>query len=282
VGKDPLFQIELAQHEVDYLHSVDSVHVNLLCELGITPIQARVYLALYNSGESTVRSLVENLHIHRADAYRAVQRLQSLGVIELAIGNPNKYSAIAPKEAVTMLTENLEKSMISLKKKALRLASSLEAHKEKGDDGETRQADQFFKLKSGETVIRSILALIGETGHEIREVASTDALKYHLTYGLADAERDAIRRGVSIRLVTDTKPVPVLRNYFKLVETRFLGDLSESLKFIIIDDKLVQIALAAQAKVKSEAFALTTNNKTLVRSLSTHFEELWKIARPIA
>jgi sugar-specific transcriptional regulator TrmB len=270
----------LSYETAEYLRGVDSVHVNLLCELGITPIQARVYLALYNSGESTVRSLVESLHIHRADAYRAVQRLQSLGVIELTIGNPNKYSAIPPNEAVAILTENLEKNMTSLKKKALRLVSLLEARKKTIEERETQQTEQFFKLKSGETVIRSILNLVGETEREIKEVASTDALKYHLTYGLADLERDAIRRGVSIRLVTDTKPAPALRNYVNLVETRFLKDLSESLKFIIIDDKLTQIALAAQAKVKSEAFALTTNNKTLVRSLSTHFEELWKTAKP--
>lgn len=259
--------------------AVEDPHVTLLCELGITQIQAKVYLTLFGMGSSSARSLVEILGIHRADVYRAIQRLQELGIIETAIGNPNKYSPIAPNETIEILTQRLERNIVSLKKRSFQFVKSLESQKDKPDEPETRQLEQFFKLKSGETVIKSILTLVSEAESEIREVASTDALRYHLAYGLADAESDAIRRGVRIRLVTDYRVKP-FRNYVNMVETRFFGDLGESLKFIIIDDKLVQMALAASAKVKSEALALTTNNKTLVRSLSTHFADLWKNSSP--
>jgi sugar-specific transcriptional regulator TrmB len=252
-------------------------HVHLLCELGLTPIQAKIYLRLFESGELSARSMADNLNINRVDVYRALQRLQKLGIVEVSIGKPNKFVAVQPKTATNLLVESLQRNLSDLSKKADFLSSTLQSMgQDKLIQRESETESTYFRLKNGESVIGSILSMTKQAKHEIRKVLTSRALGFHLLYGVLDLEREK-SSGVTTKIITDT-PSNVSSKYETFAQVRYAGELRETLRYIIVDDSMIIISLAANAVGPTDSVGLLTNNSTLVHALTKHFEETWTSA----
>lgn len=250
--------------------------IHLLCDLGLTPIQAKIYLSLLNRAALSARGLVDHLHINRADIYRALQNLQSIGIVETAIGSPNKYRCAPPKLVVKLLLESLSKNFQMLRAKANHLERALEVYSRRAEPPESdNEHDEFYRLKSGRVVIQNMLSTIGAAKSEVKKIVPVRSLSYHLLYGIMDLESGLISKGVKIRLITDVQ-TSALRDYTNLVRTKFAGTLNRVLQYIIVDERVALIRLAAKVSGPSDSVVLLTNNVTLTNSLSNHFEELWK------
>ena len=253
--------------------------IHLLCDLGLTPIQAKIYLSLLNRGALSARGLVEHLRINRADIYRALQHLQSNGIVETAIGSPNKYTGAQPKLVVKLLLESLSKNFQMLRVKANHLERALEIYSRRAVQPELdNEHDEFYRLKSGRVVIQNMLSTIGSAKSEVKKIVPVRSLSYHLLFGMMDLERNLISKGIKIRLITDVQ-TSALKDYTNLVDTKFAGTLNRVLQYIIVDDKIALIRLAAKVAGPSDSVILLTNNITLTNSLASHFEELWKTCR---
>lgn len=85
----------------------------LLLELGFTPSEAQIYLALVEQGPATIGELVKRTHIHTSVLYTAVQRLLQRGLITyVKKGRTKTFSAAEPKsllQRTQTLTEELNK-----------------------------------------------------------------------------------------------------------------------------------------------------------------------------
>jgi sugar-specific transcriptional regulator TrmB len=250
-------------------------HVQLFCELGLTPIQAKIYLTLFNSGELSARSMADSLNINRVDVYRALQRLQKLGMVEVSIGKPNKFVAAEPKIATSLLIDSLKRNLSDLSKKADFLNVTLESMgRTKKVHVETDAESSYFRLKNGEAVIGSITSIVKEAKHEIRKILTSRALGFHLLYGVLDIEQELGSRGVITKIITDA-PSDISQRYGSFAELRYAGDLRETLRYIIVDDSAIIISLAANAAGPTDSVGLLTNNSTLIHALTRHFEETW-------
>ncbi|MDG6996238.1 MAG: hypothetical protein JRN52_09980 [Nitrososphaerota archaeon] len=71
--------------------------------------QSRVYLYLLSNGSVSARNISEDPGLHRVDVYRKLRDLVKLGGgVEMYLGPPKNYVAIAPKVALTRLLSEME------------------------------------------------------------------------------------------------------------------------------------------------------------------------------
>jgi sugar-specific transcriptional regulator TrmB len=77
-----------------------------LRELGLSLLQAKVYLALVKLGtHSTVKAISICSKVARQDVYRTITELREFGLVEMVIGNPALFRAIPLQETVSILME---------------------------------------------------------------------------------------------------------------------------------------------------------------------------------
>lgn len=62
-------------------------------ELGLTSLQAKIYLALAQTGNATIRNIAKNSKIARQDVYRIMPSLQKLGLAEQIVVSPTMYKS---------------------------------------------------------------------------------------------------------------------------------------------------------------------------------------------
>ena len=71
--------------------------VQTLRGFGLTFLQAKVYLTLVRTGNSTVKKIAEKTNIARQEAQRVAAELQSLGLVEKLLVNPTEFDASSHK-----------------------------------------------------------------------------------------------------------------------------------------------------------------------------------------
>jgi sugar-specific transcriptional regulator TrmB len=89
--------------------------IETLSELGLSVLQAKVYLALCKLDEPTGRATAKAANVASQDVYRILAELQEKSLVEKIIDKPNKYRAIPLKEGIKVLLQRRDNQTIELK-----------------------------------------------------------------------------------------------------------------------------------------------------------------------
>lgn len=98
--------------------------IELLENLGLTILQAKVYLAIVNLEDATANEVAKLSKVSRPDAYRIIDQLSEWGLISKIISTPTKFQALPLKEAVSILFERRTIRFYKLKTKIKELIES--------------------------------------------------------------------------------------------------------------------------------------------------------------
>jgi len=89
---------------------------NLLQKLGLTRIQTRVFLTLVRFHELTGTEIAKHSGVSRPEVYRALGKLQNLGLISMKLKSPRSFSlSVPPKEALEILLLKFEDKIKNLR-----------------------------------------------------------------------------------------------------------------------------------------------------------------------
>jgi sugar-specific transcriptional regulator TrmB len=88
-----------------------------LTELGLTSLQAKVYLALAHLGESRASTLSRFSQVTRPDIYRILNELTDLGMVEKTMTKPLSLKATPLQQGIALLLERRNAKTLELKKK---------------------------------------------------------------------------------------------------------------------------------------------------------------------
>jgi sugar-specific transcriptional regulator TrmB len=77
----------------------------VLIDLGLTLTQARVYLALVESGPLKIATISKAANVARPDVYSTLSKLHQLGLVEKIIKKPLTYNAVPMREGLSLLLE---------------------------------------------------------------------------------------------------------------------------------------------------------------------------------
>ena len=95
--------------------------VETLTLAGLTVLQAKVYFALVRAGKADIKTISQHARLDRSNAYKTVESLQKLALVEKIIGLPHSYVAIPIEYCLKTLLEKKEQEYILLKTKSKKL-----------------------------------------------------------------------------------------------------------------------------------------------------------------
>jgi sugar-specific transcriptional regulator TrmB len=135
--------------------------VEALVDLGLTHLQAKVYVTLVSLGNATARDIHASSNIQRSDIYHVLSELEEKDLVERLIAKPTKFKPITPNEAVSTLLERRKEQTRALRKNATQALRELQ----NVDNGKTQALDmgsQFILLSKSKTNPSAHIDKLGE------------------------------------------------------------------------------------------------------------------------
>jgi sugar-specific transcriptional regulator TrmB len=255
-----------------------------LKHLGLSGIQARVYLTLIRSGRSSAKMLSKQSGVARPDIYRIMNYLQQLGIVQKIIANPVMFEATPIEHALSGLIDDKVEEIKSVKKKTQSLIRELKLkqnHKNINDSFEPN----IFLIPATKIALQKRKELIENAKYSINVISSWRHYKILLNSNFNELTKKAIDRGVKYRLVIETPKSKLPAEHHEAL--KILGNNGSSLKFAetnplniisIYDNKEVLILMSEQTDTNNSPL-LWSNNSSIVSIANCYFENLWKIAK---
>jgi sugar-specific transcriptional regulator TrmB len=253
----------------------------VLINLGLTLKQARVYLAIAESGPSRIMEISKKSKVARPDVYPALEKLQQLGLSEKIIKNPTAYRAIPLKEGLSLLLEMKANQYEKLKADTETLRNIIETKKQK--DAIQTANSQFVLIPEGKAVIDRIANAIEKVQLTMDLVLSWKRFSRGISDTFAEEIENAWAKNVKTRFIIErpsrsTTSEQMIQYCLEKpsCQLRFMQDHAKVV-FGVYDKKEVFIITISETDLQSSP-ALWSNNDAMICLASNHFEMLWRKA----
>ncbi len=253
--------------------------VRILRDLGLTALQAKIYLALIETGEATTKAIAKASKIARQNTYQVTEELQKLGLIEKILGKPIKFRAIPLESGVQMLLQQRSLEYKQIEEETKKLLQTAKNHKERGTV--TRCSDEFIWIPDREAHKLRIEQAFRYAQRSIDTLMILKGCKLPSPNCLPPLLREAILRGVRVRQISN-KPqgydeAPLQNSVWRnngSYEVRYLNS-EPPIMFCIVDSKEVFFAVGLDPNPYNKS-ALWTNNPGMVAIAREYFERAWR------
>lgn len=127
-----------------------------LMELGLTDLEAKVYLALVQRGNSKAAEICRLAKITRTDIYRVLSELADLGLVEKTLTKPLLFNSTPLRKGIALLLERREKKTANLKTKIEKIINFAEKQEPATDWTKTFK---FVEIPNRGSIIKEDLDL---------------------------------------------------------------------------------------------------------------------------
>ena len=244
-----------------------------LVHMGLTINQARVYLALIQSGKSTARTISKVSGIARHDIYRIIATLERLGFIDKFLGRPASFKAIPLKVGVSFLMKQKRQQITQIEMEANDLINTL------GNSvKEMPYKDDDFVLISGkQRIITETINAWNSTLTSVDSISTSHKL-FPLLFTHEKSYLNALNRGIKIRCIINKpeKSEPkVVHNLKKHPSFKIKYLLTSPSVHLGLYDRKNAIINTSAKQTLTDAPALLTNNQCILTLIHDYFEILW-------
>lgn len=253
----------------------DDLFVETLMKLGLTLLQAKIYLTLGKLGKAEVNAISKASSIARPDVYRVIPSLEKIGIVEKLISTPSKYQAVSLKAGFSILFKQSEEKNTELKKTTKSLLNNLQGN----DDAiPFKTEDTPFIITNGKQLFRRRLEQSIKASQMSDDfVGSEECFTKLLFYNLPQLKK-AMDRGVKIRVLTEKRnqksTLSMVQELKKnpLFKMRYTTE-SAPVCMIICDDKEFNIRIADETVP-----SLWSDNPQVLKLAIRYFKSLWNEA----
>jgi sugar-specific transcriptional regulator TrmB len=253
--------------------------LQVLMDLGLTKVQAKVYLALVESDSSRTSAISKISRVAQPDVYRILPKLQQLGLVEKIIKKPLEYRAIPMNDGISLLLETRTSQYEKVRSEAKILLSTAKKEKPKKKQIDIPQ----FVLIPKRTVTERIRTSIEKAQLSIDLVLSWKRFSQGIASAFAESIETAWAKNVKIRFIIESplegKTEKQLIQFCRekpCCQVRFTPHYPKA-TFGIYDKK--EIYLIAKSKTDLPGSpALWSDNQSLISAMEDYFEMLWLTA----
>jgi sugar-specific transcriptional regulator TrmB len=246
----------------------------------MTMQQTKVYIALNKLEQATVRTIAKNAQMDRAEVYRAIPKLQKLGLIKKFITTPTAFRAVPLSEGLSILLQRDAEKHKKNQKKAENFLRNVN-HIEKPSP-----VDNQYILTSGfKAEEREFLRNTNELQNSTDGILEWNEFLYVFKTYFKEYKK-VLERGVKIRRIIrkpEGEKIPqLIQNLMK--KGSFEIKLSFSVpkaNIDIFDKKLVSIITVPDSGMK-EMEALRSSNPGILELLQDYFDMKWQSATTLA
>ncbi|MCW4046872.1 MAG: hypothetical protein NWE99_04840 [Candidatus Bathyarchaeota archaeon] len=256
----------------------------ILTDLGLTLLQARVYIALTVSEPLRASEIAKKSEVARPDVYRTVSKLQEIGLVEKIIAAPVKYRAIPMEKGLTLL---LKRKTRQYKKVRARTQVLLEkARTKRQSNADQMNGDQFVWVPEGKTIIERIRNSLENASQSVDLILSWKRFSRGIASTFAESIEKAWKNGAKIRFIVE-KPSEskTAGDLIKFCEEKHSCQMRFTSKYPrtvlgIYDEKEVFIIVDPKTDLPGSP-ALWSNSSSLISLARDYFEVLWFTAMGI-
>ena len=255
-----------------------SSKLQVLMDLGLTLIQARVYLALAEAGRLKISAIAKISKVARPDIYRTLLKLQELGLVEKIIQTPLEYRAIPMDKGLSLLLETKTEQYEKLRSETRILLYTAEM--QKPDKKKQITGSQFVLIPQGRTVIERIGSAIEKAQLSIDLVLSWKRFSHGMVSAFAESMELAWAKNLKIRFIIESpaksKTAEQMIQFCKekpSCQIRFIPNHPRTV-LGIYDKKEIFIIAFSKTDLPGSP-ALWSNNFSLIALAEDYFEKLW-------
>jgi sugar-specific transcriptional regulator TrmB len=253
----------------------------LVSEVGLSPYEAKAYLALLYNGPLSPTGVNQKSGIPRPRTYDVLNSLVGKGLVMEQPGKPTRYLAVDPEIGLKKMTDALEKRTLREVEQKRASIDSLMAQL-----SEPYSAAQDIAAREDIVwVTRKDSAMIARYTEAIRNVQREfvliTALSTPPSKEILDAVRDLLKRKKSSRVIRPIGPDWLKKDLEDYIELIRLGDDIrhldyDGLTFAVFDRKEALLWLPPHPS----EMTLWIRLPQLAEVLMTHFTALWEKAEP--
>ncbi len=232
-----------------------------LQKVGLSPNEAKCYMALLNMGSASANEISRKSGIHRVAVYDAIRGLREKGLVSQVMkvnkmlfeaANPEKIEEII-KEKEEQL-ENVRRQIPLLEKCFLSVKEKQEVHSFKG-------------LAGIKTILQDMLKSKTEILDFGAEYMVKDLLKnYYSTW-----ERERLKNKITMRIIANLRIKPVK---MRLAEIRYVPEkFTSSVSTYVYGNKIAMIMWV------EFPIGIIIEHSTVAESYRNYFEYVWSISK---
>lgn len=248
-------------------------------KLGLSSAEAKILLKLFCFEWISVADLAKVAGIARPDCYRLLHSIVNKGLAEADISSPVMYKAIPLKKACQVLLNRKSLEYFELGNETTKLIDSFE--RLPLNRSKVTRLPQFIFVppsKKGEN--HRGKELIEKSKKSIDMIKEKNSLIIGFPF-FEDAIDKALKRGVKIRIITDSVDTDPT---FESIKKRFNSDLlkihflpnEDFVELIIYDEK--EAVMSGESKNPGDFSCggmLLSNNGAFLELIRTYFKEKW-------
>jgi sugar-specific transcriptional regulator TrmB len=245
--------------------------INILTELGLTNLQAKVYLAFLDESESTANEASKISGVARQEVYRVINELLQLGFLKRIIGSPTRYEPISFNVAIANSINEKRSKLSELEEQVEELLKNRvsETHEH------VWKEFKFMEMQKNDKWFRSVNVFAGLKTHDLINCSR----RYSQVLFSSDDVEEALKGGTKMRILIDEpqsndsirKKIVSLKKY-PLFDARFLPDEPKAF-FSVRDQKEVYLILDP-SKSRGPPY-LISNHPVMVELAQKYFDSFW-------
>jgi sugar-specific transcriptional regulator TrmB len=263
-----------------------------LGSLGLTLLDAKVYILLAKRGPIKARDAAKALKISKQRLYPIIKNLQSKGIVNSSLERPARFSAVefekvldlflkAKMEQAQHIRQNMDELLSDWKSIAIAKSDSA--------------PDKFTVIEGRSYVYSKILQMIQDTREKLFFVATVPGLARADLFGLFDAiYNHPLKSKIRFRFLTkfsdqNADAMKCLLDKIPKADFDIKGKVPDSglrlCPMMVIKDEVEVLFFLGpkegELEIEYDEVCLWTNCKSLVSGFSVMFEDLWRNASDI-
>lgn len=245
-----------------------SLHLALFQELGLSPNEAKIYDALLTYGGSGVSTIAIRAHVHRRNAYDAIQRLLTKGLVFESYGGKEiLYEAVDPGKLLELVRE-----------KELKVSAILPGLQQTFRKHRAPELAYIFKGVEG---VKNYLREVLKTGKDMYILGAEGAwFDPQIATFTAWFLREAKNKKIAIHAIydDDAKDLPAAEGLLKAYPHKFLpAPYDTSATMEIFGDYIVSYTGTAPGKIRPDATIFVLHSPELAESYRIWWQCIWDL-----
>ena len=208
--------------------------IGYLQDFGLNEKEARIYLNLSKVGSATAAEISAISNYSKLQTYRAIKSLLNIGLIEMSLERPRRYTPLKIEQALNLLGQEAERKINELEKKApilLKEWSSI-------SDLQVDRTKYSFRIIQGEKNVYKFRIMLYESAKErIAYTMKPTELAKLVSHGTDDVIERLSKSNIAIRGLSQMNALNLDASK-RFLEFTKLNHVSHSniVPFSIIDD----------------------------------------------